>query len=148
MLTPATYCLLVNADQQNEIAASVAAHRDLGPGYDEAVAQGLVERIGEEIDKRVDARLGHMRPDPAPRRQPSQYTPPAYQPVPPGYQAPPAHRGATVSGVILALGSMGLGVGATAVAASHARNAAAQVMMILLIWVAIGVINVANARRR
>ena len=41
----------------DEVRASAAAHRDLGPGYDVAVAEGLVERIGEEIDKRVDARL-------------------------------------------------------------------------------------------
>jgi hypothetical protein len=156
VLTLAMYRLLVNADQQNEIAASVAAHGDLGPGYDEAVAQGLVERIGEEIDKRVDARLGHLGSNPVPPRQPSQHQVPAYQAVPPGYQAPaptpasapPAHRGATVTGMILGLGSMGLGVGATAVATSHAGNAAAQVLIILLIWAAIAIINIAYARRR
>ena len=42
---------------REEVQASAAAHRDLGPGYDTAVAEGLVERIGEEIDRRVDARL-------------------------------------------------------------------------------------------
>jgi len=46
----------------DEVRASAAAHRDLGPGYDVAVAEGLVERIGEEIDKRVDARLYGRRP--------------------------------------------------------------------------------------
>ena len=40
-----------------EVRAAAAAHHDLGPVYDTAVAEGLVERIGEEIDKRVDARL-------------------------------------------------------------------------------------------
>ena len=45
----------MNADEREEIAASVAAHADLGPRYDDAVAEGLVERIGEEIDRRVDA---------------------------------------------------------------------------------------------
>ena len=34
------------ADSQAEIAASVAALQDLGPGYDQALAEGLVERIG------------------------------------------------------------------------------------------------------
>jgi hypothetical protein len=43
---------------QNDIAAAAAAHRELGPDYDAAVAEGLVERIGIEIDKRVEARLG------------------------------------------------------------------------------------------
>ena len=31
---------------RDEVRASAAAHRDLGPGYDTAVAEGLVERIG------------------------------------------------------------------------------------------------------
>jgi hypothetical protein len=118
-------------DPRAEIHASVAAHRDLGPGYDDAVAEGLVERIGAEIDKRVDARLGsghnHQAPAPAPR---------------PG--KPPGN----VAGVFMTLGSVALGVGATAVATSLGKNAAAQVVMVLLIWVAIAVINVANARRR
>ncbi|HXL92653.1 MAG TPA: hypothetical protein VN969_27280 [Streptosporangiaceae bacterium] len=51
-----------------EIRASAAAHSDLGPGYDRAVAEGLVERIGEEID-RVDARLGNQPLNTAPRRR-------------------------------------------------------------------------------
>ena len=50
----------MNADEREEIAASVAAHAELGPRYDAALAEGLVERIGEEIDKRVDARLRGM----------------------------------------------------------------------------------------
>ena len=44
-------------DRQDEIAASVGALRDLGPGYDQALAQGLVERIGAEIDQRIAAGL-------------------------------------------------------------------------------------------
>ncbi len=36
----------MSSDQEAEIRASVAAHADLGPGYDDAVAGGLVERIG------------------------------------------------------------------------------------------------------
>ena len=44
-------------DSQAEIAASVAALRDLGPGYDQGVAEGLVERIGAEIDKRIAAQI-------------------------------------------------------------------------------------------
>ena len=45
------------ADRQAEIAASVAALKDLGPGYDQALAEGLVERIGTEIDKRIAAEI-------------------------------------------------------------------------------------------
>jgi hypothetical protein len=46
---------------QDEIGAAVAAHRELGPEYDSAVAEGLIDRIGAEIDKRIDARLGSPR---------------------------------------------------------------------------------------
>ena len=47
---------LMNPDRVEEIAASVGAHRDLGPAYDDAIAAGLVERIDAEIDRRVDER--------------------------------------------------------------------------------------------
>jgi len=50
----------MSSDHEAEIRASVAARADLGPGYDDAVAEGLVERIGAEIDKRIDARLGQL----------------------------------------------------------------------------------------
>ena len=50
----------MSSDHEAEIRASVAARGDLGPGYDDAVAEGLVERIGAEIDKRIDARLGQL----------------------------------------------------------------------------------------
>ncbi|HEX4834249.1 MAG TPA: hypothetical protein VH478_24515 [Trebonia sp.] len=174
----------MNHDEREEIAASVAAHAELGPRYESAVAEGLIERIGEEIDKRVDARLrggGQSRPatpsspGPAPSpgpvpplapapaafpppgsfAQPAAYGPPA--PFgPPGHFYPPApvtppgppHRstGATIVGLFLGLGSMGLGTGATAVVVSHEHNGAAGLFMVLLIWLAITIVNVANAR--
>ncbi|HEY9243832.1 MAG TPA: hypothetical protein VIP48_17750 [Streptosporangiaceae bacterium] len=42
---------------RDDIAAAVAAHHELGRDFDGAVTEGLIERIGAEIDKRVDARL-------------------------------------------------------------------------------------------
>jgi hypothetical protein len=42
---------------RNEIAAAAAAHHELGRDYDDAVAESLIDRIGAEIDKRVDARM-------------------------------------------------------------------------------------------
>jgi len=162
----------VNADERDEITASVAAHAELGPRYKAAVAEGLVERIGEEIDKRVDARLRSLgagagqQPTPAPRQG---YVSPGEQIVPPGYQggqrsaparaaasgAPeaadahlPAHRSNGVTGLLLGLGSMGLGVGATSVVVSHHAAPVAQVLMVLLIWVAIAIINIAHSQRR
>lgn len=121
-------------DQRDEISASVAARRDLGPEYDEALAQGLVERIGEEIDKRVDARLRGMGQQAAP------------VPVP---TAPPAgsERGAgNPFGLVLV--SLIFGTGATSVVLGNADNAIVQGLLVLLVWTAITVINVAYARRR
>jgi anti-sigma factor RsiW len=47
----------VDQAARNDITAAVAAHHELGRDYDDAVAESLVDRIGAEIDKRVDARL-------------------------------------------------------------------------------------------
>lgn len=57
---PALEMYLPAVDQatRNDIAAAAAVHHDLGRDYDGAVAEGLVDRIGAEIDKRIDARLG------------------------------------------------------------------------------------------
>ena len=161
----------MSSDPEAEIRASVGAHADLGPGYEEAVAEGLVERIGAEIDKRIDARLAQTGAAgaPAPARAagaggpagadgPAGY--PGYQgyqgylgPVlPPGYQlGPPPARPSQVSGrnvaaTVTALGSMAMGVAATAIVA-HTGNIGGQGFIILLIWVAIAIINVAYARR-
>jgi hypothetical protein len=187
----------MSSDHEAEIRASVAAHEDLGPVYDDAVAEGLVERIGAEIDKRIEARLAGFRPVPAGSPGPAQvpgYAPPAPGPqgpagppgsaaapgpggpgypghqepagyqgyhgyqgymgpmLPPGYQmGPPPARPSSigqrnVATTITALGSMGLGVGATAIV-SRGSNSGAQAVMVLLIWAAIVVINIAYARR-
>jgi hypothetical protein len=190
----------MGSDHEAEIRASVAARADLGPAYDDAVAEGLVERIGAEIDKRIDARLGQFGATGAPGppvpgglapgyqgpaapagAQPGVPAPagvagapgvagpagadgpagyPAYQgyqgyigPVlPPGYQlgpppARPSQLGArSVATTVTALGSMAMGVAATAIVA-HAGTVGGQGFIILLIWVAIAIINVAYARR-
>ena len=189
----------MGSDHEAEIRASVGAHDDLGPGYDDAVAEGLVERIGAEIDKRIEARLrrygapyGPYFAPPAPPPPgaqgaaeagvtgvpgapqdypvPSAYPPAGYHGYPgypgypgyqayqapmltPGYQAPlparPTSRSAgqrSVAMTVIALGSMTLGVAATAIVA-HARNGGGQAVMVLLIWAAIAIVNVAYARR-
>jgi hypothetical protein len=145
----------VNVNERDEITASVAAHSELGSRYDSAVAEGLVERIGEEIDKRIDARLGgqqapgNQAPAAPPRRSaPAAYQPPAVPtPSGPAAAAPPARRNSGLSGMVLGLGSMGLGVGATAVVVGHHVEGFGAVVMVFLIWVAIAVINVAHAQR-
>ena len=190
----------MSSDHEAEIRASVAAHADLGPGYDDAIAEGLVERIGAEIDKRIDARFGQSGAIPAPGAAGSYGTSgsagtpeaggepgnpgapgpgaPAYQgyqaplgyqgyqaPVgyqghqgymgpmlPPGYQmgprpARPSPAGThSVATTVTALGSIALGVAATAIV-SHDNRPGAQSLMVLLIWIVIAVVNVAHARR-
>jgi len=109
------------------------------------VAEGLVERISSEIDKQVDARL-------------------AQRGIQPGRAA--------WANVAMGLGSVGLGIGATAVtlhswpASGVAPKAVldlgsfhaslmtstnsvstAQVVLIVLIWAVIAVINIVYARR-
>ena len=130
---------------QQEIAATAAAHNELGQAYDGAVAEGLVERISSEIDKQVDARL-------------------AQRGIQPGH--------AVWANAAMGLGSVGLGIGATAVtlhswpASGVAPKAVldlgsfhaslmtstnsvstAQVVLIALIWAVIAVINIVYARR-
>ena len=91
----------MGSDHEAEIRASVGAHHDLGPEYDDALAEGLVERIGAEIDKRIEAQLRRYgtsfgvpgsgtSPGPAEPAEP--VAPPGY-PGPggyPGYQGYPA----------------------------------------------------------
>src|SRR5260370_42211739 len=114
---------------RDEVRASAAAHRDLGPGYDTAVAEGLVERIGEEIDRRVDARLFGQLQAPAPPR--------------PRRVREPGRPGAAA--VFLALGSMALAIGATAAVLHPGDNqgnvSGGQPGLIALIWIVIGVVN-------
>jgi hypothetical protein len=133
-----------------DVAAATAVHTELGRAYDDAVAEGLVERISSEIDKQVDARLAQHGIQPA--LEPSR---------------------TAWANVAMGLGSVGLGIGATAVTlhslstsgvtpkavldlgsfraslmTSSSSVSTGQVVIIVLIWVVIAVINIAYARRR
>lgn len=122
---------------RDEITAAAAAHRELGPQYDDAVAESLVDRIGDEIDRRVDARLGAS---PASSRK--------TEPRRPAKAEPHQPARSNVATVVLALGSMGLGVGvAGTVLNSGANGGGGGFWLVALIWVVIGVINVSYARR-
>jgi len=129
-----------------DVAAAAAVHSELGHEYDDALAKGLIERISSEIDKQVDARLAQRGIEPS---------------------------RAAWANVAMGLGSVGLGIGATAVtlhslASTHAVPKAAvnvgpfhasvmstttsvstaQVALVVLIWVVIAVVNIAYARGR
>lgn len=112
---------------RDEIGAAAAAHAELGRDYDHAVAEGLIERIGSEIDRRVDARLDRTGHRPARSRRPG-----------------------TFATMVMGLGSMGLGVGGTAVVLSDgaARGVGSStVVMVLVIWIAIAAVNVVFMHR-
>jgi len=85
----------MGSDHEAEIRASVGAHDDLGSGYDDAVAEGLVERIGAEIDRRIEAQL---------RRYGAPYGPYFAPPGPPA----PGAQGAADLGAVGASGVSGV----------------------------------------
>jgi hypothetical protein len=114
----------------DDIAATLAAHRELGPGFEDGLASGLVDRIGAEIDKRVDAKLG-LRGERAPAADvPSQAPAPVPTRVP----------------VAMALGSMLIAVLGTVAAMKFGSNGSPA--LAALIWIVIGIVNVVYARRR
>ncbi len=146
------------ADSQAEIAASVAALQDLGPGYDQALAEGLVERIGADIDKRIAAEIDkrvtaevdsriltqldryagcrHQRRRARRIIRAEQRTIRAERADRPGRQS-----------FMMVLGSMLIALPVTAIVLKGSPGVAA-VMLMALIWVIIGIINVAYAVRK
>jgi hypothetical protein len=134
---------------RQDIAAAAAVHTELGQAYEGAVAEGLVERISSEIDKQVDARLAQR-----------------------GIRSALQPSRTAWANVAMGLGSVGLGIGATAVTL-HSWPASAvtpkavvdlgsfraslmtstnsvsttEVVLIALIWAAIAIVNIAYARR-
>ena len=122
---------------RDEITAAAAAHRELGPQYDDAVAASLIDRIGDEIDRRVDARLGASPSLKAGPRRPARAEP--HEPA-----------RSNVATVVLALGSMGIGIGVAGAVlnsgSSHGASGGA-IFLVMVIWIVIGVINVSYARR-
>ena len=114
-----------------ELRAAAETHRELGPEYRDAVLETFVDRVGREIDARVDARLAQ-----AARAMPQQAP-----------QAPPAPRSAKPFSVMtLALGSMALGIPLTAIAVSAGAHPAGF-WGLLVVWIAIAVINLGYAAK-
>jgi hypothetical protein len=124
------YLVVMDQLVQEDIAAAAAAHRELGHDYDDAVAQSLVERIGDEIDKRVDARLGRADDLPARRNRSAELRRPAR---------------ASLETVSLALGSM---IVAGVISWNVLNDKHGGFGLFVFIWLVIGAINIAYARRR
>ena len=145
-------------DSQSEIAASVAALQDLGPGYDQALAEGLVERIGAEIDKRIAAEIDNRVTAEVDSRiltQLDRYAGCRHQRRRAKrmmrderrmVRAERADRSGRQS-VVLTLGSMLVALSVTAVVLKGSPGFAA-LMLMALIWVIVGVVNVAYAVRK
>ena len=105
----------------DEIRAAAETHRDLGPDYQSAVIESFLDKVGREIDARVDARV-------------------AAQQVP----APPARTaaGRERSAFVLAIVSISLGIPLTALTVT-AGGHPVGIGGLLVVWLAIAVINVA-----
>ncbi|HTX28359.1 MAG TPA: hypothetical protein VME19_15220 [Streptosporangiaceae bacterium] len=142
-------------DHQAEIAASVAALQDLGPGYDQALAEGLVERIGAEIDKRITAEVESRLAAEVDSRiltQLDRYAGCRHQRrrakrmIRAERRKLRAERGdhAGRQSMILALGSMVAALPITAIVLKGSPGFAA-IMLMAMIWVIVGIINVAYA---
>ncbi|MHB1502232.1 MAG: hypothetical protein ACYCYK_14055 [Candidatus Dormibacteria bacterium] len=124
----------MDSADRDEIRAAIGAHQQLGGDYEQEVAESLVERIGTEIDRRVDARLGQT-PSPA-------------GPHPPVWASLTLGLGSVVAG----LGASGIVLNGGAVINSsgivtHAPSSG-QVGLDAVIWVVIGAVNVVFSRRR
>jgi len=145
-------------ESQAEIAASVAALQDLGPGYDQALAEGLVERIGAEIDKRIVAEIDKRVTGEVDSRiltQLDRYAGCRHQrrrarrmgrEERRTIRAERADRSGRQT-VVLALGSMLVALSVTAIVLRGSPGVA-DISLMALIWVIIGAINVAYAVRK
>jgi hypothetical protein len=133
---------------QDDIVAAAAAHRELGRDYDDAVAEGLIERIGTEIDKRVDARFGQRDAGPGGRDRLGRLGDGLAHRDRDGLPGSAGRSSWPL--VVLALGSMTVGgITANSLLTGPGAGHAGETFLIALIWIIIGVINVvAFARRR
>ncbi len=127
------YILLVSGTSltPDELRAAAETHSELGPEYQSAVIDSFIDKVGREIDARVDARLAQSR------------APGMVYPGPQGQMPVPAHHVKDGRGgqLALAIVSMALGVPLSATAmGTHAGTLA-----LFVIWMGIVAVNVAFA---
>jgi hypothetical protein len=133
-----------------ELRAAAEVHNELGPGYHDAVLESFLDKVGRDIDARVDARLGRTGTQhqagqfaaaPGAQFQQTQY--------PPQYQGPQQvvpdkqHRHFEGSSFVLAIASLIFGIPISAITANLAGLPGLAVA-----WLGIIIINIAYTVRR
>jgi hypothetical protein len=104
---------------EEDLRAAVAADRELGAEYEAAVIRSLGERLDTEIDRRIEERIERRRQAPGP-------------------------RGPDFFGLVLALASIGMGLGVPSAMSGHFSGGLTFVMT-LIAWAGIAAINIAYA---
>jgi len=104
-----------------EIRAAAETHNELGPAYQDAVIDSFLDKVGREIDARVDTRLAQHQAAPPPARDRH------------------SHSGSPLA---LAIVSMALGIPISAIAVAAGTHPAG-IMGLLVVWIAITAINIA-----
>ncbi|GIH95557.1 hypothetical protein Psi01_61870 [Planobispora siamensis] len=112
-------------DIRQDMRATVDARRDLGPEYEAALVESFVDRLDATIAARVRAEVHAAGASP-------------YAPYP-GQPYPKEKKRGNAS-VAVALGSLGIGIPLTGIAASQAGLAG-----LLLAWGGIVAVNIAHA---
>lgn len=112
------YILVVSSTSltHDEVRAAAETHRELGPDYQTAVIESFLDKVGREIDARVDSRLAMAQPGGRAPRQPG--------------------RGGPLA---LAIVSLGVGIPLTGIT----EGTHSGLVALAVIWAAIAVINVA-----
>ncbi|MDH2426213.1 hypothetical protein [Sphaerisporangium sp. TRM90804] len=121
---------------RDELRATVEARRDLGPDYDSALVESFLSKIDAAIDARVRAEVASH----------TGYAPTGYNQPGPHGGPPPKQKQHKGDGTIpIALGSLGIGIPLTAIAAGEAHLPG-----LFLAWTGIVLVNIAAAfgRRR
>lgn len=100
-----------------EFRAAAETHHELGPAYRDAVIESFLDKVGREIDARVDARLARQQPT-------------------------ACRHARSGTSLALAITSMAFGIPLSAIAVAAGKHPVGF-MGLLVIWVAIAAINIA-----
>jgi hypothetical protein len=115
-----------------ELRAAAETDGELGPEYRDAVVESFMDRVGREIDARVDARLAQAAAQPLAAQRMA---------TPPAPRAPKSY-----GALVLALGSIALGIPITALVVA-AGSHPVGFWGLVVVWAAIASINWAYAAR-